>query len=157
MICPRDCFFCLKRILIFIYNIYNTYYKNIYIIYSIYTSGILEFWIGFLPSGLTRWLSGCRDGIRYEARRHTPSSVVNRTRAKLILCYRVRLDSLRVGRWIDDKKGNGRIRQHGDVCEMAEGRYVCRSNKSILHCANDQWGLTKPTQEQIREMYLSTR
>lgn len=36
-------------------------------------------------------------------------------------------------------------------------RYVCRSNKSILHCANDQWGLTKPTQEQIREMYLSTR
>ena len=56
--CPRDCFFCLKRILIFIYNIYNTYYKNIYniyntyykniyIIYSIYTSGILEFWIGF--------------------------------------------------------------------------------------------------------------
>ena len=41
MICPRDCFFCLKRILIFIYNIYNTYYKNIYIIYSIYTSVIL--------------------------------------------------------------------------------------------------------------------
>ncbi len=36
-------------------------------------------------------------------------------------------------------------------------RYVCRSNKSILHCINDQWGLTKPTQEQIREMYLSTR
>ena len=75
MMCPRDCFFCLKRILIFIYNIYNTYYKNIYIIYSIYTSGILEFWIGFLPSGLTRWLSGCRDGIRYEARRHNLSSV----------------------------------------------------------------------------------
>ena len=36
-------------------------------------------------------------------------------------------------------------------------RYVCRSNKHILHCTNDQWGLTKPTQEQIREMYLSTR
>ena len=73
--CPRDCFFCLKRILIFIYNIYNTYYKNIYIIYSIYTSVILEFWIGFLPSGLTRWPSGWRDGIRYEARRHDLSSV----------------------------------------------------------------------------------
>ena len=72
--CPRDCFFCLKRILIFIYNI-NTYYKNIYIIYSIYTSVILEFWIGFLLSGLTRWPSGCRDGIRHEARRHTLSSV----------------------------------------------------------------------------------
>ena len=38
-----------------------------------------------------------------------------------------------------------------------KGRYVCRSNKFILHCVNDQWGLTKPTQEQIREMYLSTR
>ena len=38
-----------------------------------------------------------------------------------------------------------------------KGRYVCRSNKYILHCVNDQWGLTKPTQEQIREMYLSTR
>ena len=75
MICPRDCFFCLKRILIFIYNIYNTYYKNIYIIYSIYTSVILEFWIGFLPSGSIRWLSGWRDGIRYEARRHDLSSV----------------------------------------------------------------------------------
>ena len=34
-------------------------------------------------------------------------------------------------------------------------RYVCRSRKHILHCTNDQWGLTKPTQEQIREMYLS--
>ena len=64
MMRPRDCFFDLKRILIFIYNIYNTYYKNIYIIYGIYTSVILEFWIGFLPSGLTRWSSGCRDGIR---------------------------------------------------------------------------------------------
>ena len=38
-----------------------------------------------------------------------------------------------------------------------KGRYVCRSNKFILCCVNDQWGLTKPTQEQIREMYLSTR
>ena len=38
-----------------------------------------------------------------------------------------------------------------------KGRYVCRSNKFILHRANDQWGLTQPTQEQIREMYLSTR
>lgn len=38
-----------------------------------------------------------------------------------------------------------------------KGRYVCRSNKFILHCVNDQWGLTKLTQEQIREMYLSTR
>ena len=55
--CPRDCFFCLKRILIFIYNIYNTYYKNIYIIYSIYTSVILESWTDFLPSGLIRWPS----------------------------------------------------------------------------------------------------
>ena len=73
--CPRDCFFGLKRILIIIYNIYNTYYKNIYIIYSIYTSVILEFWIDFLPSGLTRWPSGWRDGIRYEARRHYLSSV----------------------------------------------------------------------------------
>ena len=36
-------------------------------------------------------------------------------------------------------------------------RYVCRSNKFILRCTNDQWGLTKPTQDQIREMYLSTR
>lgn len=36
-------------------------------------------------------------------------------------------------------------------------RYVWRINKSILHCANDQWGLAKPTPEQIREMYLSTR
>ncbi|ETA83526.1 hypothetical protein HMPREF1177_01337 [Eikenella corrodens CC92I] len=36
-------------------------------------------------------------------------------------------------------------------------RYVCRSNKHILHCTNDRWGLIKPTQEQIREMYLSTR
>ena len=72
---PRDCFFGLKRILIFIYNIYNTYYKNIYIIYSIYTSVILEFWIGVLPSGSIRWLSGWRDGIRYEARRHDLSSV----------------------------------------------------------------------------------
>ena len=34
-----------------------------------------------------------------------------------------------------------------------KGRYVCRSNKFILCCVNDQWGLTKPTQEQIREMY----
>ena len=36
-------------------------------------------------------------------------------------------------------------------------RYVCRSRKSVLHCTNDQWGLAKPTPEQIREMYLSTR
>ena len=93
MMCPRDCFFCLKRILIFIYN---TYYKNIYIIYSIYTLVILEFWIGFLPSGLTRRPSGCRDGIQYEARRHTPSSVVNRTRAKLIFSHRVWPDGFRV-------------------------------------------------------------
>ncbi len=34
-------------------------------------------------------------------------------------------------------------------------RYVCRSNKSILHCINDQRGLTKLTPEQIREMHLS--
>ena len=73
--CPRDCFFLFKaHTYIYIYNI-NTYYKNIYIIYSIYTSVILEFWIGFLPSGLTRWPSGWRDGIRYEARRHNLSSV----------------------------------------------------------------------------------
>ena len=36
-------------------------------------------------------------------------------------------------------------------------RYICRSRKSVLHCTNDQWGLAKPTPEQIREMYLSTR
>lgn len=34
-------------------------------------------------------------------------------------------------------------------------RYVCRSNKLILRCVNDQRGLTKLTPEQIREMYLS--
>ena len=158
MICPRDCFFCLKRILIFIYNIYNTYYKNIYIIYSIYTSVILEFWIGFLPSGLTRWPSGCRDGIRHEARRHNLSSVstergrswfssigfdtmafglvrrdsvrspsayselgLNRARAKLVLCHQVWPDGPRVGRWANGEKRNGRVRRHGDVCELADG------------------------------------
>lgn len=36
-------------------------------------------------------------------------------------------------------------------------RYVCRSNKSILNCTNDQASLAKPTPEQIQEMYLSTR
>ena len=38
-----------------------------------------------------------------------------------------------------------------------KGRYVFRSNKFIFCCVNDQWGLTKPTQEQIREMYLFIR
>ena len=142
---------------IYIYNI-NTYYKNIYIIYSIYTSVILEFWIGFLPSGLTRWLSGCRDGIQYEARRYNLSSVstergrswfssigvepmavglarrdsirspsayselgLNRARAKLVFSHRVWLDGCRVGRWADDKKGNGRIRRHGNICKLVDG------------------------------------
>ena len=36
-----------------------------------------------------------------------------------------------------------------------KGRYVCRSNKFILRCVNDQRGLTKLTPEQIREMHLS--
>ena len=49
---------------------------------------------------------------------------LNRARAKLILCYRVRLDSLRVGRWVDDKKGNSRVCQYGDVCKLADGALV---------------------------------
>ena len=157
MMCPRDCFFCLKRILIFICNIYNTCYKNIYIIYSIYTSVILEFWIGFLPSGSTRWPSCCRDGIRWEARRHTLSSVsTERGRSWL---YVIGFDSMAV-ELVGVLMIKREMVEYTDMemyASWRKGRYVCRSNKFILHCVNDQWGLTKPTQEQIREMYLSTR
>ena len=157
MICPRDCFFCLKRILIFIYNIYNTYYKNIYIIYSIYTSVILEFWIGFLPSGLTRWLSGCRDGIQYEARRHNLSSVsTERGRSWF---YTIRFDQMALG-LVGGLMVKREMVEYADMemyASWRKGHYVCRSNKFILCCVNDQRGLTKLTPEQIREMYLSTR
>ena len=151
---PRDCFFCLKRILIFIYN---TYYKNIYIIYSIYTLVILEFWIGFLPSGLTRRPSGWRDGIQYEARRHTPSSVVNRARAKLV--FSIGFGSMAFG-LVGVLMIKREMIEYADMemyASWRKGCYVCRSNKFILCCVNDQRGLTKLTPEQIREMYLSTR
>ena len=36
----------------------------------------------------------------------------------------MRLDSLRVGRWVDDKKGNSRVCQYGDVCKLADGALV---------------------------------
>ena len=155
--CTRDCFFLFKaHTYIYIYNI-NTYYKNIYIIYSIYTSVILEFWIGFLPSGLTRWPSGCRDGIRHEARRHTLSSVsTERGRSWF---YAIRFDQMALG-LVGGLMVKREMVEYADMEMYASWRmerYVCRSNKSILHCANDQWGLTKPTQEQIREMYLSIR
>ena len=110
-----------------------------------------------MSSGLTRWLSGCRDGIQYEARWHNLSSVsTERGRSWF---YAIRFDQVAFG-LVGGLMIKREIVEYADMemyASWRKGRYVCRSNKSILHCVNDQRGLTKLTPEQIREMYLSTR
>ena len=82
---------------------------------------------------------------------------LNRARAKLV--FSIGFGSMAVG-LVGGLMVKREMVEYADMemyASWRKGCYVCRSNKFILHCVNDQWGLTKPTQEQIREMYLSTR
>ena len=82
---------------------------------------------------------------------------LDRTRAKLT--FSIGFEPMAVG-LVGGLMIKREMVEYADMEMYASWRmehYVCRSNKYILHCANGKWGLTKPTQEQIREMYLSTR
>ena len=82
---------------------------------------------------------------------------LNRARAKLV--FSIGFGSMAVG-LVGGLMVKREMVEYADMEMHANWRmerYICRSRKSVLHCTNDQWGLTKPTQEQIREMYLSTR